>query len=185
VLQIEERLKSNEELADLFQKRFETASKTVLELKIGVQSMFQKFGCNTPAVRELIGDSGVSEQNLLQCMSIIEQRINEVLRVYIGSLQRSGQDTEHLKVPLGQAALPHDSMHVVIQPPSTNDEEYEDLDMQDGDEDAEPKPMGQEQLMAKVQGTLKKKGTTAIFRVPEHSKRSKPVNAPRSATARS
>lgn len=182
---MEERLKNNEELADLFQKRYEAASKTVAELKNGVQSMFQKFGCGTPAVRALLGDAAVTEANLLQCMSVVEQRVTDVLRVYGSSLQRAGEDAEHLKVPLGQAALPFDSMRVVIQPPSTNDEEYDDMDAADGGDDSEPKPLGQEQLLAKVRGTLPRKAQTAIFRVPEHSKRSKAAAAPRAAAARS
>jgi hypothetical protein len=43
-------------------------------------------------------------------------------------------------------------MRVVIQPPSTADEEYDDMDAPaDGaDGDAEPKPLGQAQLQAKV-----------------------------------
>jgi hypothetical protein len=32
-----------------------------------------------------------------------------------------------------------------------------------------------------VQGTLRRKGATAIFRIPEHSKRSKAAAAPRAA----
>jgi coiled-coil domain-containing protein 63/114 len=183
-MQMEERLRSNEDLAEVFQRRFEAASKTVSQLKNGVQSMVQQFGCNTAAVRALLGDGGVSEQNILQYMSILEQRTNEVLRVYASSLQRSGKDAEHLKVPLGQATLPYDFSRVIIHPPSTNDEEYDDMDAGDGDEDAEPKPLGQEQLVAKVQNMLRRRAATAIFRVPEHSKRSKGGSANRATGTR-
>ena len=37
--------------------------------------------------------------------------------------------------------------------------------------------------MLQVQGTLRRRGATAIFRVPEHSKRSKAAPAPRAAAA--
>jgi hypothetical protein len=176
---MEERLRSNEDLAEVFQRRYEAASKTVGQLKNGVQSMVQQFGCNTPAVRALLGDGGVSESNILQHMSILEQRVTEILRVYASSLQRAGRDAEHLKVPLGQAAAPYDASRVVIQPPSTNDEEYDDMDAGDGDDDAEPKPLGQEQLQAKVQNRLRQRAATAIFRMPENSKRSKAAGAGR------
>jgi coiled-coil domain-containing protein 63/114 len=185
-MQVDERLTATEENAELYQKRFESASKTVAELKNVVQSMFQKLGCSTPAVRELLGDTGVNDRNILQHLSVIEQRVNEILRVYGGSLTRTGADAEHLKVHLGQAALPIDRSRVVIAPPSTMDEDADDGpgDTHDGEEENEPKPLGQEQLLARVQNTLRKKAAQSIFRVPEHSKRAKPPGAPRATQMR-
>lgn len=172
---MEERLRNNEELAELYQKRFENAGQTVGVLKNAVHSMFQKLGCSTPAVRELLGDSGVTDQNILQHVSVIEQRVNEILRAYSGNLARSGADGEHLKVPLGQAALPVDRSRVMIAPPSTLDDDgWEGSgEVAEGEEDAEPKPLAQEQLAARVQHAVRKKAATAIFRVPEHAKRGK------------
>lgn len=95
---MDERLTAIEELADLYQKRFESASKTVADLRNAVHSMFQKFGCSTSVVRELLGDGGVTDRNMLQHLSVIEQRVNEILRVYGGSLTQLGADMEHLKV---------------------------------------------------------------------------------------
>ena len=97
VLQMDERLTAVEDLADLYQKRFEGASKTVADLRNAVHSMFQTFGCSTAVVRELLGDGGVTDRNMLQHLSIIEQRVNEILRMYGGSLTRIGADMEHLK----------------------------------------------------------------------------------------
>jgi hypothetical protein len=65
-------------------------------------------------------------------------------------VQRSGQDGEHLRVPLGTAALPADGSRVAIAPPSVHDDEYDDMDGVEGDADAEPKPLGQAQLIAKA-----------------------------------
>lgn len=172
---MEERLHSTEDLAELYQKRFENAGKTVGMLKNAVHSMFQKLGCSTPAVRELLGDSGVTDHNILQHVSVIEQRVNEILRAYSGSLVRSGADGEHLKVPLGQTALPVDRSRVMIAPPSTLDDDgWEGLgEVTEGEEDTEPKPLAQEQLAIRVQNAVRKKAATAIFRVPEHARRGK------------
>ena len=101
-LQLEERLRANEELAELFQKRYDAASKTVGDLKTAVTALFQRLGCGTPAVRALLGDAGVTDGNLLACVSVVEQRVAEAMRVYAGALARSGQDADHLRVPLGQ-----------------------------------------------------------------------------------
>ena len=49
----------------------------------------------------------------------------------------------------------------------------------DGEEETEPKPLGQEQLLVRVHNTMRKKAASAIFRVPEHSKRTKPPGGQR------
>jgi len=172
---MEERLKSSEDQAALYQRRYEAASKTVGELKNGVQSLFAKFGCSTPAVRELLGDSGVTDANMLRHLSTVEQRVNEVLQLYSHTAARKGEDVEHIRTALGLCAQSAGEAEVRIAPPSTNDEEYEDMERAEGsEEDAEPKPLAKEQLLAKVQKTLARKGDTAIFRVAE-----KPASQPR------
>lgn len=53
-------------------------------LKQAIQDMFAQAGCNTPATRSMLGDSGVSEANLMIYLGIIEQRTNEILQVLLG-----------------------------------------------------------------------------------------------------
>ena len=167
---MEERLKNSEDQANLYQKRYESASKTVNELKNSVQSLFQKFGCSTPQVRELLGDTGVTDQNMLRYLSMIEQRVNEILQVYSHTMSRKGEDVEHIRAALGLSSQVSENTSVRIAPPSTNDEEYEDMERSEGNEDdADPKPLAKEQLMARVQKTLARKGETAIFRVADKS----------------
>ncbi len=50
-------------------------------LKLSIGELFERIGCNTPAVRDLLGDDGVSEANLMAYLGIIEQRTNEILQV--------------------------------------------------------------------------------------------------------
>lgn len=90
-----------------------------------------------------------------------------------------------MQVPLGQAALPIDRSKVVIAPPSTMDDDADDgiAETHDGEEETEPKPLGQEQLLARVQNTMRKKAGSAIFRVPEGSKRAKTPGGQRSTQA--
>jgi hypothetical protein len=40
-----------------------------------------RIGCDTPAVRDLLGEDGVTEANLMAYLGIIEQRTNEILQV--------------------------------------------------------------------------------------------------------
>lgn len=53
-------------------------------LKQAIQDMFAQAGCDTPATRSMLGDSGVSEANLMIYLGIIEQRTNEILQVILG-----------------------------------------------------------------------------------------------------
>ncbi len=53
--------------------------KTINSLKIGIQSIFDRIGCNTELVPELIGSTSVSESNMMYYLGVIEQRTNEVL----------------------------------------------------------------------------------------------------------
>ncbi|KAF5831032.1 hypothetical protein DUNSADRAFT_13682 [Dunaliella salina] len=81
---VEDRLAAAESQADLYEKRFEAASETVAMLKSSIWELFNKIGCNTQAVRELLGEEGqVSEGNVLAHLGIIEQRTNEILQAYL------------------------------------------------------------------------------------------------------
>lgn len=63
-------------------RSFEAASSTVAQLKSAIWELFNRIGCNTPAVRALLGNEGaVTENNLLAHLGIIEQRTNELLQV--------------------------------------------------------------------------------------------------------
>lgn len=41
------------------------------------------IGCEITTVRELVGDSGVTETNMMLYLGLIEQRINEILQAYM------------------------------------------------------------------------------------------------------
>jgi hypothetical protein len=56
--------------------------KTINALKIGIQSIFDRIGCNTESLPELIGSTGVTESNIMLYLGVIEQRTNEVLQMY-------------------------------------------------------------------------------------------------------
>lgn len=48
----------------------------------GVESLFNKANCDSAAITELLGGhAGVTDNNILQYMGIIEQRCNELLRL--------------------------------------------------------------------------------------------------------
>jgi hypothetical protein len=78
-----------------------------------------------------------------------------------------------VQLSLGQATLPRDGMRVAIVPPSSADEEYDDMDAEVEAEGAELRPLSYNQLLARVQTSLRKKSATAIYRVPNNTKKEK------------
>ena len=51
-----------------------------LSTQVGIQSLFNKIGCNTSAMSEMLADSLVTEANMMQYLGMIEQRTNELLQ---------------------------------------------------------------------------------------------------------
>jgi len=51
-------------------------------LKIGVQNIFDNIGCSNEHTKEIVGQHGVTESNIMQYLGIIEMRTNEILQMY-------------------------------------------------------------------------------------------------------
>ena len=62
-----------------YEKQYTETMKTINALKIGIQSIFERIGCTTEAIPELIGSDCVTESNMMHYLGVIEQRTNEVL----------------------------------------------------------------------------------------------------------
>ena len=77
----EARLAASEAQSQLYEKRTDSALSMTTALKAGINDLFERIGCNTPAVRDLLGEEGVTEANLTAYLGIIEQRTNEILQV--------------------------------------------------------------------------------------------------------
>jgi hypothetical protein len=58
------------------------ATRTMDALRATVADIFRETGCDTAATRELLGDSGVNESNVLQYLALIEQRCSEIMPLY-------------------------------------------------------------------------------------------------------
>lgn len=46
--------------------------KTINGLKVGIQSIFERIGCNLDDSPELIGSTGVTESNMMNYLAVIE-----------------------------------------------------------------------------------------------------------------
>lgn len=72
-------LQQTEQETKEYEKQYSETMKTVNALKIGIQSIFNRIGCNIDLTPELIGSTGVTESNMMVYLGVIEQRTNEVL----------------------------------------------------------------------------------------------------------
>mmetsp|Transcript_28818 Transcript_28818/g.35017 ORF Transcript_28818/g.35017 Transcript_28818/m.35017 type:complete len:526 (-) Transcript_28818:1065-2642(-) len=156
---LEERLQKTEAKAELYEQKYAAAMKTVNALKVGIWNIFNKIGCNTPATRELLGEGGVTEQNMMQYLGIIEQRTNEILQMYAASQAAAhGGDVNSMGVAaavLGQGPqTPAGSTTINIDPPSTTDELASDSDEEEEEED---RPLTRDELQAKTLKNLGKR----------------------------
>ena len=158
---LETRLQKTESKADAYESKHSSALKTVNSLKSGIFNIFNKIGCNTPAVSEMLGDHGITEQNMMQYLGIIEQRTNEILQMYAASqAAMHGQDGtpgqgSALSSILGQGPqTAAGSLQISIEPPSTTDDT--ELDSSDDEQD-EDRPLTREELKAKTMKNLSKR----------------------------
>lgn len=152
---MEEKLQRMETKADLYEKKYEEAMKTVNTLKAGVWNIFNKIGCNTPSIRELLGEGNVTEANLMQYLGIVEQRSNELLQAYATVERWAGR---HAVTTAGQTAAASATgglSTMRVDPPSTNDEE---LDSDGEVEVDDEKPLNREALETKVAKSIAKRG---------------------------
>mmetsp|Transcript_19123 Transcript_19123/g.34605 ORF Transcript_19123/g.34605 Transcript_19123/m.34605 type:complete len:509 (-) Transcript_19123:223-1749(-) len=121
VKDIENRINTSETQAVLYKKRYEAATVTVTALKAGIQDLFERIGCNTPAVRDLLGEDGVNDGNIMSYLGIIEQRTNELLQAY--ARRKANEGNEGLSQALLAQPLTTPGKRIVIDPPSSSAED--------------------------------------------------------------
>jgi len=109
-------------------------------------------------VRELLGDEGVTDHNIMSYLGIIEQRTNELL--HINAARKAGEVSESAMEALLAQPLTLLSSRVVIEPPSTTqEEEIEGMEPEIMDDD---RPLTRDMLEIRVNKTLPYKIDTAI-----------------------
>ncbi len=154
----EESLAQAERMADLYDRRYQQAINCVGILKSKLYDIFVKIGCDTPAVRELLGDEGVTDHNMMSFLGIIEQRTNELLQ--LNALKKAGEVSESAMEALLAQPLTQLSSRIIIEPPSTTqEEEIEGVEQEVMDDD---KPLSRDALETRVNKTLPYKLETAI-----------------------
>ena len=161
---LESRLQRTDAKTEQYEQRFQGAMRTVNALKAGITSIFNKIGCNNSSNRELLGDQGVNETNMLAYLGVIEQRANEVIQMYAATQAIAAAanpdgmagSTDNIKAILGATGplTPANAGGVNIEPPSTADEYASD---DESEEEIDDRPLTRDELQAKTLRALNKR----------------------------
>jgi len=156
---LEERQNKSSKSADEADEKLTGVKKILDQLKAGVESLFNKINCERSAIDDMLGaQAGVTDQNMLQYLGIIEERTNQLLLIqtYVNSQKDPDDYLRRQPTLLGEG--PHPASHPLsIVPPSVGDE-YES-DGSDGSDD--DKPLTQTELFAKAMKSVKKREAAA------------------------
>lgn len=157
--ELEERLKQTETRADTYEKKLEVSSRTIGSLKSGILGIFTRLGCDKahPAgSKDLVGDGGISENNMMQYLGVIEHKLNDLLQDYLSRQGPEGAAIYAAVMGPGPQAAQAVGAVSVTDPPSVA-AELEEGDGDDGEELAEDVPLSREALEARVQQAMQRK----------------------------
>mmetsp|Transcript_5976 Transcript_5976/g.13878 ORF Transcript_5976/g.13878 Transcript_5976/m.13878 type:complete len:543 (-) Transcript_5976:175-1803(-) len=139
---LEEKWNDIDNKAKNYEIKHQESQQTLNHIRSGVESIFRRIGCT---VHDLPNGSGntISEANMMHFLAAIEQRTNELLRVY--DVLREGEDEFETTRPT-RAASSVANLQVNKLPSTVED--YSD-DEDDDDED-DQRPFTVEELKAKT-----------------------------------
>ena len=151
---LEEKLASCKASCEGYELKWQQSTAVMESLKGVIQRTFKGIGCDTAATRDLLGEDGVSEANIMQYLGIVEQRANEILQFYSNRRSRSrGSQASGLDGPRVSNSQPTAGpgttlSSLAIEPPSTTMEEFEE---EEGEHEAadDDHPMTRDELQAR------------------------------------
>merc|ERR1711953_851251 len=145
---LEEKLKDIEDKAEKYENKCQESQTTLSHLRTGIETLFSKMQCQVDDLPPG-ASQGVSEENMMSYLAVVEHRCNELLKLY-DALESEDPDYDPARTrpPAGSTSQPP------VRLPSTV-EEYSD-DEDDDDED-DQRPFTREELKAKTLKGISKK----------------------------
>jgi len=146
---LEDKIKSAKDEANTATSKFDNSTKILTDLKDSVQEMFDKIGCSKAEIEELLGSAaGVTDNNIVLYLSIIEQRTNELLQIQHYLQHKKYQEQEDAPPPppnpliaAGIASTSQTTINIV--PPTTGEEFASDDEAEQLDDFARPLTSGE------------------------------------------
>eukprot|EP00959_Pyramimonas_sp_CCMP1952_P063998 1337035-Pyramimonas_sp.AAC.1 len=69
----------------MYGEKGESGQRTLDHLKKGIERLFTELDCGCHESQELLADDGVTEQNMVILLGMIEQKSNEIMQVSEGT----------------------------------------------------------------------------------------------------
>ncbi|XP_064619947.1 coiled-coil domain-containing protein 63-like isoform X2 [Lineus longissimus] len=145
--------------ADSDEERLKEINKTLDQLRVGVQSLFDKINCDPKPVNELLGSGhGIRDNNMMIYLGLVEQRTNELLSIqnYIQTRAYERGEEDINQPPKGALlGISENAVHSTqlnIMPPTTGDDLADDYSS-----DEEERPFTREEIKIKVMKGIGKK----------------------------
>lgn len=146
--ELEQKLTKTESKASAYEDKYQQAMKTVAALKSGIESIFNKIGCNNNVVSEMLGNAGVTESNMMQYLGLIEQRTNELLQLY---QQQRMEDESYQSDSRDEPS----SKELDVAAPSVNAPSFSSAQSdEESDEEEDERPLDRDELTKKAQENL-------------------------------
>ncbi|XP_067443059.1 coiled-coil domain-containing protein 114 isoform X1 [Thunnus thynnus] len=147
---IDERQNKTKSQAEDYENQASIISKVLDQIKTGVNSIFSKMECDRSVIEDMLGSSsGISENNIMSYLGLVEQKTNELLTIqaFLNSkdLEKDYNPKDLAKFLLGQN--PEMLQENISIQPAVNSVEY----------DAEESPVTDEEERPLSQGELRKK----------------------------
>nr|XP_033481905.1 coiled-coil domain-containing protein 114 isoform X3 [Epinephelus lanceolatus] len=158
---IDEQQKAAESQAEDYENQASIISKILEEIRTGVNSIFSKMECDSSVIEDNLGSSsGVSENNIMSYLGLVEQKTNELLTIqaFLNSkdLEKDYNPKDLAKFLLGQN--PDLLQQNVTIQPTISSVEYDAEESPVTDE--EEWPLSQEELRRRIlKGVLQKESS--------------------------
>jgi len=164
---LEDRLARTESKAEEYDNKYTQATKTIGQLKQGIQSIFTRLGPSRrgeggamderASVEEMLGNQGVTESNMMQYLGIIEQRTSEILQLYYESQNGGPSDPESASAteltPPPEGVLQPAAPRLTVMPPA-----WEDFSSgEESDQEDDERPLTRDELQRKTLKGMNKK----------------------------
>jgi DNA repair exonuclease SbcCD ATPase subunit len=146
---LEEKWSDIDKKAQLYTEKHQDANQTLKHIQLGIESIFRRIGCT---IEDLPSGSGVSisEANMITYLGIIEDRTNDLLKLY----DQLREDDDDDVVVDSKSKPGQSSSNLQIKLPSTVEDYSEDED--DDDED-DQRPFTREELQIKTKKGISKR----------------------------
>merc|ERR1712203_33302 len=146
---LEEKWNDIDKKAVQYEVKHQESQQTLSHVRTGIESIFRRIGCTQEELPCGCG-TGISESNMMQYMAVIEQRTNELLKLYDALKQDDDDDTGGRPTRSG---FPSAQLQINKLPSTVED--YSD-DEDDEDED-DQRPFTRDELKAKTLKGISKK----------------------------